>query len=91
MEPAADLAIAAAILSSLFNRPIERSTLIFGEVGLGGEVRPAMFPEIRLKEASMLGFGRGIVPAQAIADLAQNGIELCRVRNLQEARETLFD
>src|SRR6185295_11321977 len=61
-EPAADLAIAAAILSSLFNRPIPSSTLVFGEIGLGGEVRPAIFPEIRLKESSLLGFKRGIVP-----------------------------
>src|SRR5256886_4914171 len=64
-EPAADLAIVGAMLSSLFNKPIAPSTVIFGEVGLAGEVRPAMFPETRLKEASMLGFKRVILPAQA--------------------------
>jgi DNA repair protein RadA/Sms len=90
-EPAADLAIAGAILSSLFNRPITASTLIFGEIGLGGEVRPAMYPQMRLKEASMLGFRRAIVPAQTISDLPANAMELCLVRNLQEAQENLFN
>src|ERR1051326_8167104 len=70
-EPAADLAIAAAILSSFLNRPILPSTVIFGEVGLGGEVRPAMFPEMRLKEASVLGFKRGIIPVQPLAAESQ--------------------
>src|SRR2546430_310764 len=64
-EPAADLAIVGAILSSLFGKPIGPSTVTFGEVGLGGEVRSAMFTEIRLKEASLLGFKRVILPAQA--------------------------
>src|SRR2546422_10976955 len=66
-EPAADLAIAGAILSSLFGRPIGASTVIFGEVGLGGEIRPAMFTDVRLKEASLLGFKRGIIPAHSTA------------------------
>ena len=89
-EPAADLAIAAAILSSLFSRPVIESTLIFGEIGLGGEVRPAMFPEIRLKEASMLGFHRGVIPHQAVSETGAYGIELLRARNLQEAQDSLF-
>src|SRR6516162_6467684 len=66
-EPAADLAIVGAILSSLFGKPITASTVVFGEVGLGGEVRPAMFPEIRLKEALVLGFKRGIIHSQHVA------------------------
>jgi DNA repair protein RadA/Sms len=89
-EPAADLAIVSAILSSLFNRPIASSTVIFGEVGLGGEVRPAMFPEIRLKEASVLGFKRGIVPSQPIAQELHSAIETVRVRDVREAEESLF-
>src|SRR5437667_11024691 len=63
-EPAADLAIVAAILSSLFNRAVTASTVMFGEVGLGGEVRPAVFPEIRLHAAAILGFKRRLVPRQ---------------------------
>jgi DNA repair protein RadA/Sms len=89
-EPAADLAIVAAILSSLFNRAITASTVIFGEVGLGGEVRPAMFPEIRLKEAATLGFNRGIVPCQPIALESESRIETIRVRDVQQAQEALF-
>ena len=89
-EPAADLAIVAAILSSLYNRPIASSTLIFGEVGLGGEVRAAMFPDIRLKEASVLGFKRGVIPLQPLGDPLQNPLETIHVRNLQQAHEALF-
>src|SRR6185436_14648609 len=89
-EPAADLAIIGAILSSLFNRPIAASTVIFGEVGLGGEVRAAMFPDIRLKEASVLGFKRGVIPVQPLGDGLQNPLETIHVRNLQQAHEALF-
>ena len=89
-EPAADLAIVGAILSSLFSRPIAPSTLIFGEVGLGGEVRPAMFPEIRLKEASVLGFRRGVIPFQPITQELHSSMETVRVRDLKQAHEALF-
>jgi DNA repair protein RadA/Sms len=89
-EPAADLAIVAAILSSLFNRPVAATTVIFGEVGLGGEIRPAMFPEIRLKEAAILGFKRGIIPSQSVTQELQSAIETIRVRDLKQAQEVLF-
>ncbi len=89
-EPAADLAIVSAILSSLFNRAIPASTVIFGEIGLGGEVRPAMFPEIRLKEAATLGFKRGIVPSQSLVQELHNPVETIRVRDLKQAQEALF-
>jgi len=88
-EPAADLAISAAILSSLFNRAITSSTFLFGEVGLGGEVRSATFSEIRLREASMLGFSRAVVPAEGANGVFPN-LELLRVSNLREAQESLF-
>jgi DNA repair protein RadA/Sms len=89
-EPAADLAIVAAILSSLFNRAVTPSTVIFGEVGLGGEVRPAIFPEIRLKEAAILGFSRSVIPYQAASGEAQTRVESVRVRDLQQAQEAFF-
>src|SRR5262249_26601749 len=89
-EPAADLAIVAAILSSLFNRPISASTVVFGEVGLGGEVRPAMFAGLRLKEALMLGFNRAVAPVQSIEAELDRGLDIRPVRNIQEAREALF-
>jgi DNA repair protein RadA/Sms len=89
-EPAADLAIASAILSSLFGRPIASSTVIFGEVGLSGEIRPAMFTEMRLKEASQLGFRRGVIPAQSIAEASPALMETLRVSDLRQAQEVLF-
>ena len=62
-EPAADLAVAAALVSSLAERPISRRTVIFGEVGLAGEVRGVGQTEARLKEAVELGFERAILPS----------------------------
>ena len=63
-EPAADLAAAAAVISSLTGRPTPKDTVVFGEIGLSGEVRPVGQAEARLKEAQKLGFTRAIVPAR---------------------------
>jgi len=90
-EPAADLAIVAAILSSLFNKPLMASTVVFGEIGLGGEIRPTMFTELRLKEALMLGFTRAVTPLlTAPLELRNNAMEILPVRNIQEAQPALF-
>jgi DNA repair protein RadA/Sms len=62
-EPAADLAVAAALVSSLFDRPVPASAVIFGEVGLAGEVRAVSQAEARLREAAKLGFDQAILPA----------------------------
>ncbi len=61
-EPAADLAVAAALLSSLNDCPVPGQTVIFGEIGLSGEVRPVSQMESRLKEAAKLGFEAAIMP-----------------------------
>ena len=61
-EPAADLAVAAALLSSLSGTPVPRGTVVFGEVGLSGEVRAVAQTDARLKEAAKLGFSSAIVP-----------------------------
>jgi DNA repair protein RadA/Sms len=90
-EPAADLAIVAAILSSFFNKAVGGSTVVFGEVGLGGEIRQTMFSELRLKEALMLGFTRAVTPLPAApSDLRSNAMEILPVRNIQEAQDALF-
>ncbi len=90
-EPAADLAIVAAILSSLFNRPLTGSTVVFGEIGLGGEIRPTMFTELRLKEALMLGFTRAVTPLlTSPSDQHRSPMEILPVRNIQEAQAALF-
>ncbi len=61
-EPAADLAVAAALISAINNFPLPKDMVFFGEIGLAGEVRQVSQPEIRLKEASKLGFERAIIP-----------------------------
>jgi DNA repair protein RadA/Sms len=61
-EPAADLAVAAALVSSRFDRPMPGGTVVFGEIGLGGEVRAVDQVEQRLKEAEKLGFSDALIP-----------------------------
>lgn len=62
-EPAADLAVAMAVISSLTNKPLPSDMVIFGEIGLSGEIRAVSQPALRLKEAAKLGFSSAIVPA----------------------------
>jgi DNA repair protein RadA/Sms len=60
-EPAADLGVVAAVASSVRNRAVGSSTAVFGEVGLGGEVRAITQPALRVREAARMGFERCIV------------------------------
>jgi len=62
-EPAADLAVAAALVSSLMEVPVPREAVLFGEISLSGEVRPVAQAELRMKEAAKLGFTRALAPA----------------------------
>lgn len=66
-EPAADLAVAAALISSQTGVPSPRGAVFFGEVGLAGEVRAVAQPDLRLKEAAKLGFDQALIPARARA------------------------
>ncbi len=86
-EPALDLGIAAALLSSLYNKPLPPGTVVLGEIGLSGEIRPVRKAYERLKEVAKLGFGRAIVPEQAIED--DVGLELVPVRDVIQAAEAL--
>lgn len=61
-EPAADLAVAAALISALTDQPLDAHTIVFGELGLSGEVRPVGRSDVRLKEATKLGFKRAVMP-----------------------------
>jgi len=61
-EPAADLAVAAAVVSSLADEAVPADMVVFGEIGLGGEVRPVSQREARLREAAKLGFRSALVP-----------------------------
>ncbi len=62
-EPAADLAVAAALISAATEIPVPAEAILFGEIGLGGEIRPVSRPELRLKEAAKLGFSEALGPA----------------------------
>ncbi|MCX7844439.1 MAG: DNA repair protein RadA [Candidatus Bipolaricaulota bacterium] len=86
-EPAADLGICAATLSSLRDRPIPPSTVVLGEVGLGGELRPVRKGPERLQEVAKLGFGRAVVPYQPLPK--KLALEVIRARTLREAMESL--
>ena len=66
-EPAADLAVAAALISSVSGVPVPPETVVFGEIGLSGEVRAVSRVDARLKEAAKLGFSRAIIPGQSRA------------------------
>ncbi|OQY18578.1 MAG: DNA repair protein RadA [Desulfobacteraceae bacterium 4572_35.1] len=91
-EPAADLGIMAALAASHLNRCIPRRTVVFGEVGLAGEVRAVSRPELRVQEAARLGFERCILPAGNVKNLqVPAGLTLAAVRNVQEALDLLFD
>jgi DNA repair protein RadA/Sms len=62
VEPAADLAVAAALVSALTETPVPADTVVFGEIALSGDVRPVGHTEARLKEAAKLGFGTAWMP-----------------------------
>jgi DNA repair protein RadA/Sms len=90
-EPAADLGVAAAVASSFRNRALPQHTVLFGEVGLGGEVRSASQSALRVREAAQMGFTRCLLPARNVPDDPPGGIQLVGVRSLEEALERLAD
>ncbi|MGE0802137.1 MAG: DNA repair protein RadA [Lautropia sp.] len=84
-EPAADLAVVFAILSSLKNRPLPRGLAVFGEIGLAGEIRPSPRGQERLREAVKLGFGRVIAPKANAPRKPIEGLEVVAVERIEEA------
>ncbi len=84
-EPAADLAVLVAIVSSLKNKPLRDKLIVFGEVGLAGEVRPVQRGQERLKEAAKLGFKKAIVPKANQPKQAIAGIEVVAVERVDQA------
>ena len=85
-EPALDLAIVLAIASSFRDRAVDEKTVVFGEVGLSGEVRAVSMAQARVLEAKKLGFSRCIVPAVCMDQLKEvKGIALVGVHTIQEA------
>jgi DNA repair protein RadA/Sms len=84
-EPAADLAALLAIVSSLRSRPLPRELVVFGEVGLAGEIRPAPRGQERLKEAAKLGFTVAIIPRANAPKQAIGGMRVIAVDRIEEA------
>ena len=93
-EPASDLAAAVALISSLKDTVIDSETIVFGEIGLAGEIRMVNNCEQRIKESERLGFKRCIIPRQNMKKLnksAFSDIEVIGVRNIREAFEVATD
>ena len=88
-EPAADLAVCLAIVSSLSDKPITSKVAVFGEIGLAGEVRPAPRGQDRLKEAAKLGFEKAIVPKANLPKGKMAGLEVVAVERVDQAVATL--
>lgn len=88
-ETGADLAVLLSVLSSLRNRPLPQGLVVFGEVGLAGEIRPVPNGQERLREAAKHGFTRAIVPAANVAKQGPEGLEVSGVQRLDEALTAL--
>ena len=88
-EPAADLAVLMAVQSSLRNKPLEAKSLVFGEVGLAGEIRPVQRGLDRLREAAKLGFKRAVIPAANKPKQGVDGIDVVGVERIGEALDML--
>lgn len=81
-EPAADLAVAMAVISSLTNKPLPSDMVVFGEIGLSGEVRAVSQPGLRLKEAQKLGFTNAIVPPSFGKEKKAGGLSTYEIGNV---------
>ena len=90
-EPAVDMGIVAAVASSFLDRPIQKGTIILGEIGLTGEVRAIGHVETRVAEAKKMGFNRCLVPQSNLKrTTGMKGIKLIGVKTVSEAMENLF-
>ena len=86
-DPAADLAVAAALVSAMSERPVPQDLIVMGEIALSGEVRPIAHAALRIKEAAKLGFKSAWVPAGTDAT---NGLQLERIANLRQLVDRLL-
>jgi DNA repair protein RadA/Sms len=84
-EPAADLAVLLAINSSMRNKPLPRGLVVFGEVGLAGEIRPAPRGQERLREAAKLGFSVAVIPKANAPKHAIEGMTIIPVERIDQA------
>jgi DNA repair protein RadA/Sms len=90
-EPAADLGIVSALISSFLDRPVDKTLVVFGEVGLAGEIRGVSQPEVRIKEAKKLGFSRCLLPKGNVEACSRiEGMELVPVDSVTKLIDILF-
>jgi DNA repair protein RadA/Sms len=92
-EPAADLAVALALISALTDRPVPEDVAAFGEIGLSGEVRMVSQPELRLREAGKLGFRRVLMPKRRDAKAERGtvaGVQVLEIGHLQDVIDWLY-
>lgn len=90
-EPAADLAVLLAINSSMRNKPLPRGLVVFGEVGLAGEIRPAPRGQERLREAAKLGFSIAMIPKSNAPKQKIEGLKIVAVDRIDEALNKIRD
>ena len=88
-EPAADLAVLLSIVSSLLNKPLNNKLIVFGEVGLTGEIRPAPRGQERLREAAKLGFTHALIPKSNAPRQPIPGIEVTAIDRVEQAIDHL--
>ena len=88
-EPAIDLSIAMALISSLKDTPVDENAVVFGEIGLAGEIRSVSQAQMRINEAVRLGFTRIILPYDNLKGVHCDEAELIGVRNIREAFEAV--
>ena len=89
LEPAADLAVTLAVCSSLKNKPLPRKALIFGEIGLAGEVRPVQRGQERIREAAKLGFDTVVIPSLNKPKQAVENATIVAVNRIEQAIDWL--
>jgi DNA repair protein RadA/Sms len=90
-EPAADLGIVCAMISSFLDRPVDKNLVVFGEVGLAGEIRGVSQPELRIKEAAKLGFTRCLLSKSNLEGCSHiTGMELTALDSVKGLMEAIF-
>ena len=89
-EPAGDLAVASALASSVYDRPVANSSIFLGEVGLGGEIRPVSQAERRLGEAAKMGMTTAYMAERGIPKRGPRGLEIVGVRTINDLFRQLF-
>ena len=90
-EPGADLGIISAMVSSFLDKPVDRNMVLFGEVGLAGEIRGVSQPEMRIKEAQKLGFTRCVLSGRNVESCRKfEGMELVGMDSIRGLVDVLF-